>query len=96
MNKYSLTGFLLCVAGVAIRGFQAISKLMETEGRQQESDWGTLSIDQMLMEEHLAAIERMSTGILKNTVEFLITSPLWIELLVVGVLLLVISGFIKR
>ena len=95
MNKYSLIGFLLCLAGASIRGFQAISKLMEQEGRQ-ESSWETLSIDQMLMEEHLGAIEKMDPGIIKDALDFIITSPLWIELIVVGGVFLLISGFIKR
>lgn len=68
---------------------------MEQEGRQ-ESSWGTLSIDQMLLEEHLKIIEKMDPGMIKTALDFVITSPFWIELMAVGAVLLLISGFIKR
>ena len=91
MNKYALIGFLLCLAGGVIIGFQKIGEMME-----REDQWDTLSIDGMLTEEHLNAIQGMDAGILKDTVDFLITSPLWMELMVVGGVFLLISGFIKR
>jgi len=70
MNKYALIGFLLCLAGGVIIGFQKIGEMME-----REDQWDTLSIDGMLTEEHLNAIQGMDAGILKDTVDFLITSP---------------------
>lgn len=91
MNKYAFSGLLLCLAGGVIVGFQKLSILM---GREDE--WDTLSIDRFLTEEHLGMIEGMDTGLIKDALNLLVTSPLWVELMVVGGILLLISGFVKR
>jgi hypothetical protein len=38
----------------------------------------------------------MDPGMIKTALDFVITSPFWIELMAVGAVLLLISGFIKR
>lgn len=90
MNKWSITGGILCIAGLVLYGFQSLSSLME-----RQDEWDNLCIFDMVAAEKLTWIDKLTLFGLKDLIDYLGTAPLYIELLVVGAILLIISGFVK-
>jgi hypothetical protein len=91
MSKWSITGGLLCVAGMLIYGFQMISSLMGKSG-----NWDSLCIYDLVDPAHMSWIDKITWFHINHGLDYVASAPLYILLLVVGGVLLLISGFIKN
>lgn len=91
MSKWSVTGILLCAAGLVMLGFEMISKVVG-----QEDEWESLSIYDVVDPEKLVWIDDMTWMGLNEALDALILAPMYILLLVVGGVCLLISGFVKN
>lgn len=91
MSKWSITGMLLCVAGLVMLGFQVISRLVG-----QADNWENLSLYDYVDAEKLAWIDDVTWLGMNNALDAIVEAPLYILLLVTGGICLLISGFVKH
>ncbi|MDX9785953.1 MAG: hypothetical protein RBT11_04220 [Desulfobacterales bacterium] len=91
MSKWSITGGLFCIAGLLLLGFQALSSLTGQEGQ-----WKSLCLYDVVNPEHLEWIDKLSWLGMDRAADYIAASPLYVLLLIVGGILVIISGFIKN
>lgn len=91
MSRWSISGLLLCAAGLVMLGFQVISGVVG-----QADDWENLSIYDYVDAQHLAWIDDVTWLGMNNALDAIVEAPLYILLLVVGGVCLLISGFVKH
>jgi hypothetical protein len=92
MSKYYIVGGLLCISGLVIVGFQAISSMM-TPG---EMVWNSLSIAGIVDAEHLKWIDSISWYSIQKIIKYIATMPLYILMLCVGVISFIIGGLVDK
>ena len=92
MIKLTVIGALSCLGGILILGFQAISSLM-TPG---DIVWKTLNLASVLAPTFVEWIDGISWQVIHSPVERIITMPLYLLLICVGVLSLIIGGITQR
>ncbi len=92
MNKFTLTGLILLVLGGCILGFQAISSMM-TAG---EITWETMSLASATGPETLKWVNSISMQLVQKALKYIVTMPLYLLSFAVGVLMLIIGGFISK
>ncbi len=92
MNKFTLLGLIFLVLGGCILGFQAISSMM-TAGDIQ---WKTMTLVQVTGPETLEWVNGISIQLAKKGLHYIVTMPLYLLSIAVGVLLLIIGGFISK
>ena len=92
MSKYYILGGLLCIGGLMLVGFQAISSMM-TPG---EIVWKSLSISSIIDAEHLKWIDGVSWYHIKKMLKYLTTMPLYILLICLGAVTFVIGGLADK
>ena len=92
MSKYYIVGGLLCLGGLLLIGFQAISSIM-TPG---EIVWKGLSIAGIVDAEHLKWIDSISWYSIQKIIKYIATMPLYILMLCVGVLSFIIGGLVDK
>ena len=90
MNKFTIMGLLSWGASLLLLGFQGISSLMGTEG-----EWESLTLEDLLEVQYLDWIDGMKEGLLQSAADYVVTMPLFILLLAVGLVFFVVSAFIK-
>ena len=88
MSKYYIVGGLLCISGLVIVGFQAISSMMAPG----EMVWKSLNIAGIVDAEHLKWIDSISWYSIKKIIKYIVTMPLYILLLCLGGLSLAVGG----
>ena len=92
MNRFTLLGLILLVVGGCILGFQAISSMM-TAG---EITWETLSLADATGPETLKWVNGISIQLVQKALNYLVTMPLYMLSFALGVLMLIIGGFISK
>lgn len=92
MNRFTLLGLILLVAGGCILGFQAISSMM-TAG---EITWETLSLADATGPETLKWVNGISIQMVQKALNYVVTMPLYMLSFALGVLMLIIGGFISK
>ncbi len=92
MSKYYIVGGLLCIGGLVMVGFQAISSMM-TPG---EIVWKSLNIAGIVDAEHLKWIDSLSWYSIKKIIKYIVTMPLYILLLCVGGLSFAVGGLVDK
>ena len=92
MNKFALFGIIFIVAGGTLIGFEKISDLLVTA----EGGYDTLNLLELFGQEAFKWIKDINIDMLKDGVTFVVEAPLYLILLVIGGVLLLISGFIKK
>jgi hypothetical protein len=92
MSKLNLFGIVLCIAGLVMVLFQAISSMM-TAG---EIVWKSLSIVDIVSAEHLKWIDTISWHYIRTALEYIAAAPIYILLLCMGGVSLLIGGFTQR
>ena len=92
MNKYTLIGLILLVVGGCIVGFQAISSMMTTG----EITWKTLSLADATGPETLKWVNGISMQLVQKALYYVVTMPLFMLSFALGVLMLIIGGFISK
>ena len=92
MNKVTLLGLLCLAVGGCILGFQAISSMM-TAG---DITWKTLSLVDATGPETLKWVNGLSVQLVQKALRYIVTMPLYMLSFAVGVLLLIIGGFMSK
>ena len=92
MSKLNLLGIVLCLAGLVMVLFQAVSSMM-TAG---EIVWKSLSIVDIVSAEYLEWIDNISWHYIRMALEYIASAPIYILLLCVGGVSLLIGGLTQR
>ena len=92
MNKFALVGIVLLVAGGILIGFEKISELLETA----EGGYDTLNMLELFGDDAFDWLRDINIDVLKDSLTFVIETPLYLIFLVLGGISLLISGFIKK
>ncbi len=92
MSKFYIIGGLLCLGGLVMVGFQAISSIM----KPGEIVWKSLSITGVVDAEHLKWIDSISWYSIQKIMKYIVTMPLYILLLCVGGLSFAVGGIFDK
>jgi len=88
MSKFAIAGVLSLIAAGLILGYQAISSVMGPK-----SSYKTLCLVDVLDTEILAWVDGISSDVLFKIADYLVTTPMYLLFIVVGVVLLLVSSF---
>lgn len=91
MSKWSISGLLFCLGGLLLVGFQGLSSLTGQEG-----GWQSLCLYDVVSPEKMEWIDKFTWLGIDRAADYIAAAPLFILLLVIGGILLIISGFIKN
>lgn len=91
MNKLSLAGFISFVTGLTMIVFKSISSLTGVEMKFPDS-----TIESLVSPDKLAWIDTLSQDFVYNTALTLVTTPIYIYCIAIGVVLLVASGLMGK
>ena len=93
MPKLTLMGLALCLSGLLTVGFRKLSTLMGTlsSGASQEAT----TIKKLVDPDKLSWINNISVDFAKNAADYIITMPLYILLICLGVMCLIAKYFFK-
>ncbi len=91
MSKLSIAGVLSLICAFLTLGYQAISSFMSPD-----AVYKTLRPLDVLDKKVVGWVDNISADFLFQIADFLITTPIYILFIVVGVILLVISSFLWR
>jgi len=92
MSKFNIIGGLLCLAGLVMVLFQAVSSMMAPG----EVVWKSLSIVDIVNVEYLQWIDGISWHSIQNILKYIASMPLYILLLCVGGATLVVGGLTQK
>lgn len=92
MSKLNIIGGLLCLAGLVMVVFQAVSSMM-TAG---EIVWKSVSIVDIVSAEYLEWINDISWHYIQTALKYIASMPLFILLLCVGGITLLIGGLTQK
>jgi hypothetical protein len=92
MSKYYLIGGLLCLSGLIMVGFQAISSIMNPG----EIVWKSLSIAGIVDAEHLKWIDNISWYSIQKILKYITAMPLYILLIGTGAFSFIVGGLLDR
>ena len=92
MNKFTLLGLILLATGCCILGFQAISSMMTTG----VITWETLNLVDATGPETLKWVNGISIQLVQKALQYVVTMPLYLLSFALGVLLLIVGGFISK
>jgi len=92
MNKITLLGLIFLAGSGCILGFQAISSMM-TAG---EIKWETLNLVDVTGPETLKWVNGISMQLAQKGLHYVVTMPLYLLSVAVGVLLLIVGGFMSK
>ncbi|MCP3951550.1 MAG: hypothetical protein GY697_04940 [Desulfobacterales bacterium] len=92
MNKFTLLGLIFLVLGGCILGFQAISSMMAVG----EITWKTMNLVDVTSPETLKWVNGISIQLVQKGLKYIVTMPLYMLSFALGVLLLIIGGFISK
>jgi len=92
MSKFNMLGGILCLGGLLLVAFQAISSVM-TPG---EIVWKSLSLVDVVAAEHLKWIDSISWISIQNGIKYITTVPLYMLLLCCGFLSILLGVLTKK
>ena len=92
MSKFNIIGIVLCVAGLVMVVFQAVSSMM-TAG---EIVWKSLSIVDLVSAEYLEWIDGISWYYVQTALNYIVSAPIYILLLCLGGVTLLIGGLTQK
>ena len=92
MSKYYIIGGLLCICGLIMVGFQAISSMMTPS----EIVWKSLTVATIVDAESLKWVDNISWHSIQQILKYLVTTPIYILFLCIGGLFLVVCGLADR
>ena len=92
MNRVTLLGILFLVGS----GFALVSNAIKSMMTAGEIVWEAITLEGLVGRDTFYWIDDMSAGFLQNTADYLVTAPLYLLLLVPGVLLLILGGFLSK
>lgn len=92
MNRITLLGLIFLRVGGCILGFQAISSMMSAG----QITWETLNLVDVTGQETLKWVNGISMQMLQKGLRYIVTMPLYMLSFAVGVLLLIVGGFMSK
>jgi len=92
MNRITLLGLIFLGLGGCILGFQAISSMMSAG----QITWETLNLVDVTGQETLKWVNGISMQMLQKGLRYIVTMPLYMLSFAVGVLLLIVGGFMSK
>lgn len=92
MSKYYIVGGLLCLGGLVLVGFQAISSMM-TPG---DIVWKSLSLVDVLDATYLKWIDSISWHSIQKNLKHITTMPMYILLLGTGTFSMIVGGVVDK
>ena len=92
MSKYYLVGGLLCITGLLLIIFQAVSSMMTPD----EIVWKTLSFVDVIDAAYLQWIDNISWHSIQKSLKYIATMPLYILSLGAGVFSFMVGGFVDK
>ncbi len=88
MSKFAIAGVLSVIAAGLVFGYQAISSVMGPK-----AFYKNILLMDVLDKNIIAWIDGISSESIFNIADYIITTPLYLIFIVVGVILLIISSF---
>ncbi|HDL08616.1 MAG TPA: hypothetical protein ENG35_07775 [Desulfobacteraceae bacterium] len=88
MNKLTVMGLLAWLVSAVIVGFQALSSLM---GR--EDGWNNLCIGDLFDAKYLGWIDGISWIYIQKSADYIVTMPLFLLLIFIGIIFFLINAF---
>ena len=92
MSKYYIIGGLLCLGGLLMVIFQAVSSMM-TPG---EIVWKSLNIAGIVDMENMKWIDSISWHSIQKIINYIATMPLYLLLLCAGGFSFIVGGFVDK
>lgn len=92
MSKYYIIGGLLCLGGLLLVCFQAISSLMNPG----DIVWKSISLVDVVDAGHLKWIDGITWYSIHRALKYIISMPLYLLLLIVGGLSFVVGGLFDK
>jgi hypothetical protein len=92
MSKIGIFGILALFGSMILFTFELIGKAMDKTGANVEA----MSLADIIGQENCKWIANLDFGFAKSLLEFIFNDPLYLPLLALGIILLVISGFVKK
>lgn len=92
MNRITLLGLIFLRLGGCILGFQATSSMMSAG----QITWETLNLVDVTGQETLKWVNGISMQMLQKGLRYIVTMPLYMLSFAVGVLLLIVGGFMSK
>ena len=92
MNKATLTGILFLIGGGCIIGFQTLSSMMTAD----EIVWKAMSLVDVTGSDTLAWVTGISIQPIQQALEYIVTMPLYLLFFGVGILMIIIGGFMSK
>lgn len=90
MSKWSYLGGLCWLASGVLLLFQLIGNMVK-----ENYDWKMLSISEVVESKYLAWIDKISMDLAQQAVQYIVTMPLYLLLLVLGGIFFLFSIFYK-
>jgi hypothetical protein len=88
MSKFAIAGVLSVIAAGLVFGYQAISSVMGPK-----ATYKTILLMDVLDKQIVSWVDGISSEAIFKIADYIITSPLYLIFIVVGVILLIISSF---
>ena len=92
MSKFNIIGIILCLAGLVMVVFQAVSSMM-TAG---EIVWKSVSIIDIVSAEYLEWIDNISWHYIQTALQYIASAPIYLLLLCVGGVTLLVGGLTQK
>ena len=93
MSKLTIAGLVSWFLGGLLFGFQALEGLI---GSQGDMTWENRTLIDFIDKSHLSWLNGMSEGIIHNTVQYIVTMPLYLLLFIVGILFLILGRLTSK
>jgi len=91
VNKLTGAGALLALSGMFLLIFKGIAMIMG-----QKFATADISLIQVLSDEKLDYLESFSSPALQSGIQSVITTPLYLHLIIVGIILAIIGGLLAK
>ncbi len=92
MGKFTILGCLCWLCSFVLLGFQGISSVMNPD----EIVWKSLNIIGVVGSDKFTWIDGISIGFVQNSVDYIVTMPLYALLLVLGLIFFVMNALFGR
>ena len=86
MGKYTILGCLCWLGSFVLLGFQGISSVMSAD----EVVWKSLNLLDVVGSKNFTWIDSISIGFIQNSVDYVVTMPLFLLLIALGVIFFIL------
>lgn len=90
MSKFTLAGLVSWLGGLLLLGFQSISTLMNVDGH-----WQSICLTDIIEEKYLVWTDGVTWNLALQSINYVLSMPLFILLFCIGTLLFIINAFFE-